>query len=336
MAAARDCGKRLDGLRTSEPSMHLKVLILGMSIVVTAGLPVLQNTDSTRAESLWDYSSQKANQAADKTELTKEVDRTWKSSLEGSDLYGDPYGGDLSQAQGWLAGDLQRKLALESQRLRARLMQELSELRERLAAVFASPPAPSLTPQQSAPDAREHLAPRLRHALDSDARELCSRLTGYSPDAPEPGARYEDAARGMGLALGDSERRLSARLAEFLSEAGSVTGGQGGSPAGLRGDVEAFGAGVRNRTQALREALAGTRSFGEGLSRHVEQFCRSEEEENRLFVDNVERRLEALGQGRSEGPGEVPSVSPSSTGSLGEDFSPKLSALLQDILQTLN
>ncbi|XP_035240346.1 apolipoprotein A-IV isoform X2 [Anguilla anguilla] len=331
--------------------MHLKALVLVISFVATAGLPVPQNNDSTRPEASWDYSSQTANQAADKTELTKEADRTWKSSLESSDLYGDLYAHDVSQSQGSLTGDLRRKLSLESQRLSARLAQELRELRERLAAAFAAHPTASLPPQRAPAAARDRLAlptHRLRDALDSDARELCSALRRYAqgPEtgggpAPEPGAtRYEDAARGMGRALGASERELTARLAEFQAEASGATGGQGGAAAALRAEVEAFGAGVRSRAESLRTGLAGTQSLGEGLSKHVEQFCRSSEEENRRFAGRIERQLEALGQGErgalSEGLGEAPFVSPSSTGSLGEDFSPKLNALLQDILQTLS
>ncbi|XP_064158813.1 apolipoprotein A-IV isoform X2 [Anguilla rostrata] len=331
--------------------MHLKALVLVISFVATAGLPVPQNNDSTRPEASWDYSSQTANQAADKTELTKEAE-TWKSSLESSDLYGDLYAHDVSQSQGSLTGDLRRKLSLESQRLRARLAQELRELRERLAAAFAAHPTASLPPQRApAAAARDRLAlpaHRLRDALDSDARELCSALRRYAqgPEtgggpAPEPGAtRYEDAARGMGRALGASESELTARLAEFQAEASGATGGQGGAAAALKAEVEAFGAGVRSRAESLRAGLAGTQSLGEGLSKHVEQFCRSSEEENRRFAGRIERQLEALGQGErgalSEGLGEALFVSPSSTGSLGEDFSPKLNALLQDILQTLS
>ncbi|KAG5836878.1 hypothetical protein ANANG_G00233360 [Anguilla anguilla] len=303
--------------------MHLKALVLVISFVATAGLPVPQNNDSTRPEASWDYSSQTANQAADKTELTKEADRTWKSSLESSDLYGDLYAHDVSQSQGSLTGDLRRKLSLESQRLRA--------------------PAPA------AAAARDRLAlpaHRLRDALDSDARELCSALRRYAqgPETaeapPRAGARARGGRAGMGRALGASERELTARLAEFQAEASGATGGQGGAAAALRAEVEAFGAGVRSRAESLRAGLAGTQSLGEGLSKHVEQFCRSSEEENRRFAGRIERQLEALGQGErgalSEGLGEAPFVSPSSTGSLGEDFSPKLNALLQDILQTLS
>lgn len=263
----------------------------------------------------------------------------WKSSLENT----DPYAGDLSRGSGPLAGDLRRKLSLESQRLRARLTQELRELQERLAAAFVTNPAPSPPPGPS-PAARERLAAlalRLHHALDSDARELCSRLTRYAQapetaDRSEPAACYQDAARGIGQALDDGERQLNARLEEFREEVASTAGGAGDPSAALRREVEAFGVRVRSRGQALRAGLAGTQSFGEVLSNHVERFCRSSAEENRLFADSVERQLEALRRGQSELPAEVPSVSSSSMGSLGEDFSPKLSALLQDILQTLN
>ncbi|KAJ8368258.1 hypothetical protein SKAU_G00082860 [Synaphobranchus kaupii] len=316
--------------------MYLNVLILVVSFGATAGLPVLQNTGS-----LWDYSSQKANQAGDKTELIKE-DHIWKSSLENSDLYSDLYARDIPQGQGPLAGDLRRKLNLESQRLRARLAQELRELRERLASAFASHPTP-LPLQRPAPAGHAHLARRLRDALDGNTRELCSGLGRYlqRPEtargpAPEQGTHYQEAVRGMGRELSDSDRELTARLAEFQTEVSSAAGGQGDAAAALRSEVEAFSAGVRSRAESLRAGLAGTQSPGEGLSKQVEQFCRSSDEENRLFVGRIERQLEALGQGQSEGPGEVPSLSPSSTGSLGEDFSPKLSALLQDILQTLN
>ncbi|KAJ8280623.1 hypothetical protein GJAV_G00057010 [Gymnothorax javanicus] len=330
----------------SKPSMLRKILILVISFVAIAGRPVLQNTDSTRAETLWDHSSQKANQAIDKTDLIKEEDKMWKNSLENSDLYGVLSTRNGPQSPDTVAGDLNRKLSLESQRLQARLAQELRELRERLATAFSAHPSPSPR-KQCAPATScgrlAALAQRLRDALEGDTRKLCSSLNRCSRGSetsdgsvPEEYKGYQEVVQSMGQLLDNSEREVTTHLAEFQTEVSKMMGGQGDATTALRAEVERYAAGVQSRVRSLKAVLAETQSLGDGLSKHVDQFCHSSEEENRLFAGRIERQLETSGRGQGEGLEEVPSLSPSSTGSLGEDFSPKLSALLHDILQTLN
>ncbi|KAI1893484.1 hypothetical protein AGOR_G00124200 [Albula goreensis] len=328
---------------------HLKAIILVISFMAAKGLPVQQNTDSSRTEASWEYPDQKANQVADKTELIKEVSNIWKSSLENSALYGQ----GVLQGQSPLGGDLRRKLSLESQRLRTRLEQELRELRERLSSAFSFVYPTLTTPLQLTPtSAHDQLVPlarQLRDTLDNNTRKLCASLSQYvhgpettnsqgpSPSsAPEQPIQYQEAMQGIDQMLGSSDREMTAHLEEFQTQAVGMAEGLGGGAAVLRQEVEAFGAGVRSRAESLRAGLDSIQAFRGGLSKHVVQFCHTSSEENRLFSRRIEQQLAALGQGRREAPGEIPSVPPESTGSLVEDFSPKLTALLQDILKTLN
>ncbi|KAG9348575.1 hypothetical protein JZ751_002311 [Albula glossodonta] len=311
--------------------------------------PGWQNTDSSRTEASWEYPDQKANQVADKTELIKEVNNIWKSSLENSALYGQ----GVLQGQSPLGGDLRRKLSLESQRLRTRLEQELRELRERLSSAFSFV-YPTLTPplQLTPASAHDQLVPlsrQLRDTLDNNTHKLCVSLSHYahgpettnsqgpSPSsAPKQSIQYQEAVQGIDQMLGSSDHEMTAHLEEFQTQAVGMAEGLGGRAAVLRQEVEAFSAGVRSRAESLRAGLDSIQAFRGGLSKHVVQFCHTSSEENRLFSRRIEQQLAALGQGRREDPGEIHSVPPESTGSLVEDFSPKLTALLQDILKTLN
>ncbi|KAG7471365.1 hypothetical protein MATL_G00123750 [Megalops atlanticus] len=322
-------GRRSAGTQTEKDIMHLKLVVFAFSLLAAAAYPVLPNDETSWREGSRDNPGQIANQAADKTPVLKDVHGGWKQQLEDSELY------SRDVPAGW------PKLGVASEQLRARLMQELRELREKLAA-YAPPPETAL---------RDRLAPLTRHlrgALHTSTQELCARLA-RAPEAAGEG--QQAAAWRVGLAVGGGLQDLSAHLEQFHAQVSAALRELGGTltqpsqeevTAALRTEVEAFRAGLQSRAAALQAGLEETpstaQSLRERLSKGMAQFCHASSEQNQQLSDRIERYLEGLGlgEGQGRGPGEVTSPPLGSTGSLKEDFSLRLSALLRDIMQTLN
>ncbi|XP_036393332.1 uncharacterized protein zgc:162608 [Megalops cyprinoides] len=316
--------------------MHLKLVVFAFYLLAAAAYPVLPNDETSWRERSWDSPSQTANQAADKTPVLKHAHSgNWKQQLEDSELYSRDVPADWP------------KLGVASERLRARLMQELRELREKLAA-YAPPP------EQGLPALRDRLAPLTRHlrgALHTSTQELCTQLSRHAQGPEAEGEGQQEAVWRVGLAVGGGLQDLSAHLEEFHTQASGALRELGGTltqpsqeevTAVLRREVEAFRAELQSRAAALRVGLEETpptvQPLGERLSKGVAQFCHASSEQNQQLSDRIEKYLEGLepGEGQGRGPGEVTSPPLGSTGSLKEDFSLRLSALLRDIMQTLN
>nr|XP_057936151.1 uncharacterized protein zgc:162608 isoform X2 [Doryrhamphus excisus] len=154
--------------------MHLEKVIFtifNLAILAVSAFP--RHRDSR--EATWtDYM---ANQAHHKTKLTKDVDKIYKSHIDDSGLYDR---GEDDHNKNQVSEEMQLKINMEAERLRARLRQELSELRERL----ALSPAHRSSTLASVRDRLAPLAQQLHSSLGSSTNSLCLQL-GLSLQSPE-------------------------------------------------------------------------------------------------------------------------------------------------------
>ncbi|KAK5868631.1 hypothetical protein PBY51_009628 [Eleginops maclovinus] len=334
--------------------MHLKVVIFALSFLRTAAFPLHRNT---REATLTDL---KDNQAHDKTELTKDVDKIYKSHIDSSDLYNPD-----DQSKNPMAEEMQRKLNLESERLRTRLRQELAELQERL--------SHSAHPSSTLASMRERLAPlieQLQSSLSSNTQDLCGQLSLYlqgletaEAQTETTPALYQEAFYWMSQTLEHSSSTVADLISDFhtktievikhLKETSSseqeaaksdhwqeISSRMGQVVSSLR--VEA-----QNRVGAVRAELAallGTARPGkEELTASMERFCQNAALQSQVF----QARMEGVFKGVEDeldvkGASSLSAYSSSSfsssvqtAGNLQEDFSVKLSALIEDILHSV-
>lgn len=237
--------------------------------------------------------------------------------------------------------ELQRKVNMESERLRLRLRQELAELQGRL-----SPSAASV---------RERLAPlaqELQRSLSSNTQDLCGQLSVYLQSLERPQARteeeaavYREAFEWMSQTLERSSSKAAQVISDFqaksveeLQHLKGISGGEKESAESepwqemssrLEQEVNSLKAEARDRVGALRAGLAAAalqteRPRKAQLTANAEQFCQS----SALQDQAVQARLERLFQGM--GDSSSPSLS-SSGGTLTDDFTDQLSALIHDI-----
>ncbi|KAA8594294.1 hypothetical protein FQN60_005128, partial [Etheostoma spectabile] len=188
-------------------NMCLVSVIFALSFLTTSAYPFHRNT----REAIWNDSI--ANQAQEKTELTKDVDQIYKSHIDSSSLY-DPD----NQSKNPVAEEMQRKLIMESERLRNRLQQELAELRERLS------PSPAHLSSALA-SMRERLAPftqQLQSSLSSNTRDLCGQLSLYlqgletaEAQAEASPALYQEAFHWMSRTLEHSSSEVANLISDF-------------------------------------------------------------------------------------------------------------------------
>ncbi|KAM9359476.1 uncharacterized protein ABDE67_002596 [Symphorus nematophorus] len=331
--------------------MHLKVVIFTLSFLTTSAHPLHRNT----REATWTDS--KANQAHDKIEPTKDVDQIYKSYIDSNGLYNQD---DNNKSP--VAEEMQRKLNMESERLRARLRQELAELRERLS------PSPA-HPSSTLASMRELLAPltqQLQSSLSSSTQDLCGQLSLYLQglEAAEAQAEagpplYQEAFHWMSQSLEHSSSKVADIISDFHTksikviehlkeiniseeEAAKLELWQEISSR-LGQEVSALRVEAQNRVGALKAELAALLQTAEPhkaeLTASMEKFCQNAALQSQVF----EARMERLFQGLEEEAQGTTSLSPSSSsslsiqpgGSLQEDFSVKLSALIQDILHSV-
>lgn len=332
--------------------MHLKVVIFALSFVTTLAYPLPNDPrDSTWADS-------KANQAHDKTDLTKDVDTTYKSNIDSSALYNK----EDDDSKNPVAEEMQRKLTMESERLRVRLRQELAELRERLS---ASPAHLSSTLASM----RERLTPltqQLQSSVSSNTQDLCSQLSLYlqgletaEVQAEAGPAVYQEALHWMSQTLEHSSLKLARIIGDFHTAASgaiehlkqtSASEEEAANSKALQEmstrlghEVSSLREEAQNRVEVLKTQLAAL--LGSPLPRmvevtgSVEWFCQNTALQSQVLQARMERLFigleEELGVHRSS------SLSPSSSSfmqqgdTLQEDFSVKLSALIQDIMHSV-
>ncbi|XP_077397038.1 uncharacterized protein LOC144033092 [Festucalex cinctus] len=286
--------------------------ICTFAIIAISAFPLHRDT---REES---WTDSEANQAHPKSKITKEADKIYKSHIDDSGLYNH----EEEYNKNPVSEEMQRKIAVESERLRARLRQELAELRERLA-----PPSAHLT--STLASMRELLAP-LTQQLHNNTHDLCHQLHGLDPDPV--------VHQGVTQMLEQSASKLADILADFMakterpwemseSEAGN-TGIWQGFSSRLGWEVTSLKAEAQNRLERLKAELTE-----QPLKATMERFCQNSAQQNQAFQARIEKLFTSM-----EEELEVqlsPSHSEHSTGSLQEDFSVKLSTLIQDILHSV-
>ncbi|CAB1348510.1 unnamed protein product [Coregonus sp. 'balchen'] len=304
-------------------NMHLKVVIFALSFLTTTAHP-LHRTSRETSQTLQDIIN---NQAHEKTDLSKDVNP--KS----------------------MVSEIRHKLSLESERLRTRLRQELTKLRETLAPY----PAHSQSSESTLASMRDRLGPltkQLQSAVNGNSQELCSHLRLYFQglEAAESQAAagptlYLEAVQWISQTLDDSSAKITFVIQAFKTKASSMIRELNGTIQGdfwqevnirLGQEVQALSLEVQGRVGVLKAKLArlllAPQPLKAEVSTSMEQFCQSAALQDQLFHARIEKHL--LGQeSQAQSPSEPLSLQP--LGLLEEDFSDKLSALLQDILHTV-
>lgn len=329
-------------------NMHLKIVILSLSLLATSAHPLHRNVRETA------MADPKANQAHDKTQPIKNMgSSTYKNHIDGTGLYSQE--DELHKTA--LAEEMQHKVNMESERLRIRLRQELSELRERLA------PSPDHLSSTLA-SIRERLAPltrQLHTSVRSNAQDLCGQLSLYlqaleTAEAQQDAgpAPYQEAFYWIGQTLEHSTSKLGDITADFQSRSAQaiqhlkeMSGAGGGLwervDLQLGQEVSSLRAEAQSRAAALNAeltALAETsRPLGGLAALSTARFCQNAALQSQALEARLERllvELEAELQAAAAPPlYAAVSSSEDSVSSLQEDFSIKFSALIQDIMHSV-
>lgn len=270
----------------------------------------------------------------------------YKSHIESSDLYDQ---GDHNKNP--IVGEMQHKLSMESERLRVRLRQELAELQDRL-----SPSAAHLGAATAS--VRERLVPlaqELQHSLSSNTQDMCGQLGLYLQRVEGPWAKtkaspllYQDAFEWMSQTLERSSSEVAQIISDFHTKsteelqhlkeisAGEKEGAESElwqeMSSSLEQEVRTLQAEARSRVGALKAQLAAALQSEQPetaeLTANMEQFCQSSILQNQAFQARLERLFQGIRDSSS------PSL-PSSGGTLTEDFTVQLSALIHDILDSV-
>lgn len=258
---------------------------------------------------------------------------------------------------------MQRKLNMESERLRIRLHQELAELRERLSpstAHFSSTLATM----------RERLAPltqQLQSSLSSNTQDLCGQLSLYlqgletaEVQAEASPALYQEAFAWMSQTLEHSSSKVADTISDFHTKTIGVIEHLKEISAGeeeaaktklwqeissrLGQEVSSLRLEVQNRVGALKAELSALLETAQPHTAEMKasmgQFCQNAALQSQAFQARMERLFQGLEeelefQGASILSPSSSSLSIQPGGSLQEDFSLKLSALIQDILHSV-
>lgn len=257
------------------------------------------------------------------------------------------------------------KLNMESERLRTRLRQELAELRERL-----SPSSSHISATLAS--MRERLAPitqQLQSALSSNAKELCGQLRLYLQGLEQTDAQPEsswavhrEALHWMSQTLEQGSSRLADSITDFNTRATAVvehlremgaSEEEAAEPeiwqeisSRLEREVSSFRADAQTQVAALRAEIAAlletARPQGVDLGASLERFCQNAALQSQVFGVRMERLIQGLKeelQVRERTSLSSSSSSSSSSrpgGSLPEDFTVQLSALIQDIMHSVS
>uniref|UniRef100_A0A3Q3WLN4 Uncharacterized protein n=1 Tax=Mola mola TaxID=94237 RepID=A0A3Q3WLN4_MOLML len=296
-----------------------------------------------------------ANQAHEKTEQTKDVDKMYKSHIDTSGLYDQDY-----HSRNPITEEMQHKLNMESERLRARLRQELAELQERLS------PSPAHLSSTLA-SMRERLAPltrQLQSSLSSNTQDLCGQLSIYlqglerAEAQPEHSpAIYQEAFHWMSQSLEHSSSKLAESISNFHTKTAGVVQHLRENSAHeeeaaelalwqeissrLGQEVNSLRVQAHSKMGVLKVKLTALLETAHPqtaeLTASMEQFCQNAALQNQMF----QARLNTLIQGELQVQGASSSSrSPSSSsvqpsGSLQGDFIVQLSALIQDIMHSV-
>lgn len=315
-----------------------------MSFLTTSAFPLHSNS----GEATWTDS--KANQAHDKTELTKDEDKIYKNHIDSKGLYSQ----EDEDNKNPVTEEVQHKLNMESDRLRSRLRQELAELRERLS---PSPVHFSSTLESM----RERLAPltqQLQSSLSSNTQDMCGQLSLYLQGLETAEAQaetspplYHEAVSWMGQTLEHSSSKLAGILSDFHTKAIRVIEHQKETSAReeevevwqkirsrLGQKVTSLRVEAQDRVGALKTELAAlletTDPVQAKVAASLERFCQNATQQSHMLQASMERLFQGLEENlKVQGASSLSSIQPGD--SLHEDFSVKFSALIQDILQSV-
>ncbi|XP_004075460.1 uncharacterized protein LOC101164331 [Oryzias latipes] len=328
--------------------MNFKVVIFTLSLSTTLAYP-LQNESRGAA-----WADTKTNQAHDKADQTKDMDKIYKSIIDNSALYN--HEGDDTKNP--VAEEMQQKLTMESERLRARLRQELAELRERLS------PSPAHLSATLA-SIRERLTPltqQLQSSLSSNAQDLCTQLSLYlqgqemmETQAEASPALHQEAFQWLSQTLKRNSLHLANMISEFRAAATGVIEDlkQGGSPeedadnskmwqdvtSRLEQEVSSLKEEAQKRVEILNAQLA---ALQESVKPHtaevkgaVERFCENTAQQSQELQAWMERLFKALEEELHATSSMYFPLPMQHDSSFQGDFSVKLSALIQDILHSV-
>lgn len=263
---------------------------------------------------------------------------------------------------------MQHKLNMESERLRARLRQELAELQERL-----SPSSSHLSATLAG--MRERLAPitqQLQSALSSNAKDLCGQLRLYlqgleqAEVQPEASAAvYGEALHWMSQTLEQGSSRLADSITDFNTRAAGVvehlreistSEEEAAEPelwqeisSRLEREVSSLRADAQTQVAALKAEIAAlldtARPQGTEVAASLERFCQNAALQSQVFGTRMERLIQGLKEElQVRGTSSLSSFSSLSSsssssqsdGSLPGDFTVRLSALIQDIMHSVS
>lgn len=267
----------------------------------------------------------------------------WKSHVENSDLYSrDPLVGE--------------KPALVSERLRARLRQQLAELRARLWPQSVATPA-------AVARIRELLGPlteQLQGALSANMHDLCVELKQHlqelQPAVPASGHQgapdYQALLPQISRSLELSTRRVTSSVLQFRARSTAAADGMADVDerelllevaSRLAHDASALETQFRGRVGALQASLGSlsappaphaASSNEDAASSSTALFCHNTRSLIQQLSGDLESQFAQLEQQPAgQEAAALPVLRPEF---LREDFTSRLRSLLQEIMQTLN
>lgn len=281
------------------------------------------------------------------------LSKIYKSHIDSSDLYNQD-----DHNKNPVAEEIQHKLNMESERLRTRLRQELAELQDRL----STSPAHLSSPLDSI---RERLAPltqQLRSSLSSNTQELCGQLSLYlqglgraETQTEASPAIYQEGLQWISQTLEQSSSRLADIISDFHTKTVEVIEHLRKINASeeeateselwqeissrLGQEVSSLRVETHNRVGALKTELAAlletSRLQKTELTASMERFCQNARLQSQEFEAQMESMIQGLKK-ELQGRGASSSSSIQSGGSLQEDFTVQLSALIEDILHSVS
>ncbi|XP_053363265.1 uncharacterized protein zgc:162608 [Clarias gariepinus] len=311
----------------------LLYVLFAMTLGTTTAFPV--NQGSASREGFWSLQDESTNLAINKKDATKQFDGMWKNHVVSSDLYS-------TDSLNTMAADLRHKLSQESDRLRARLKQELMDLRQRLS------PFPS-HPHDTTTNVQDLLSPftkGLQIALESNTQQLCSNLTMTIQRVRSAGPLlYQEEIEKINQAMDENHKRRTAAFEDFKTKAFEAIEEEKDSSrkdlweevtARLGQEICSFSLEVQGKMAALKVTLTTLLTSLDPLEDEmvskVDQFCEGSSSQNHKFIADLVQQISMLEEKQSKG-------EPSShvnIDSIQEDFSTRLNALLQDIVHTIN
>lgn len=321
--------------------MFFKVMLCTLSLLTISAYPVHRNPREAPRE------DSNSNWAHDKSQPSKSMD--YKSHMDSSALYQSE-----DNEKSPVVAEVQHKLSLESERLRVRLHQELAELREKLS------PSP-VHGISSLAGLRERLAPliqQLQSSLSSSTHELCVQVRLYlqnmettQPRAEDKQALQQKALEWISQTVDNSNSKIADIIEYFHSEASKVMDHVKESStseaevwqvvlSGLAEEVGVLRVHAQSRLGMLMEELASlqmfTQDYESKMSSRMERFCLNAELQNQLFETRMERLVfELQGSSAQRGSEQSPSSSSLQSGTLQDNFSLKLSSLIQDLAHSV-